>query len=140
MWVVTLSFPFSIYSIFFLYPDAPGMVAGLIGLMSLVSQTISKHPGILWLSIAFLAIFAAAPFVSAITMMKFYWKDGGISLAEFLWTVFVVTSSIFIALSAFYSDWCLGLILGHLKGVPSSDNAPLFWTYFVAKRLTLLSR
>ena len=58
---------------------------------------------------------------------------------HFLWTVFVITSSIFITLSALYSDWCLGLMLGDLRGVPSSDNAPLYWTYFAAKRLSMLS-
>lgn len=120
------------------------MVGGFIGLVSLVAKTVYKIPGVLGLTIGFLAIFAASPFVSAITMMKFYWKDGGISLVahfprHFLWTVFVITSSIFITLSALYSDWCLGLMLGDLRGVPSSDNAPLYWTYFAAKRLSMLS-
>jgi hypothetical protein len=115
------------------------MIAGFIGLVSLVAKTVYKIPGVLGLTIGFLAIFAASPFVTAVTIMKFYWKDGGISLAHFLWTVFVITSSIFIALSALYSDWCLGLMLGDLKGVPSSDNAPLYWTYFAAKRLSMLS-
>ena len=114
------------------------MVAGIIGLLSLVSKTVYRIPGVLALTIGFLAIIAASPFVSAVTMMKFYWKDGGVSLENLLWTVFVVTSSIFIALSAFYSDWCLGLMLGDLTGMPSSDNAPLYWTYFAAKRLSML--
>ena len=115
------------------------MVAGIIGLLSLVSKSVYQIPGVLGLTIGFLAIVAASPFVSAVTMMKFYWQDGGVSLENFFWTVFVVTSSIFIALSAFYSDWCLGLILGDLTGIPSSDYSPLYWTYFAAKRLSMLS-
>jgi hypothetical protein len=115
------------------------MIAGMIGIMNLVAKTIHNNSGIFGMTIGFFAIVAASPFISAITMMKFYWKDGRLSLEEFLWTIFVTTSSILIALSTFYSDWCLGLMLGDLKGVPSADNAPLYWTYFAAKHLSMLS-
>ena len=129
----------SIFSLFSLCPDAPGMVAGMIGLMNLVAKTAQDIPALLGMSIAFFAIVAASPFVSAITMMKFYWKDDSVSLGQFFWTVFVVTSSLFIALSAFYCDWCLGLMLGDLSGAPASDNAPFYWTYFAAKRFSMFS-
>ena len=42
-------------------------------------------------------------------------------------------------LAVLYSDWLLGAIAGDLAGVPSSDNAVLYWIYFVAKRLPLAS-
>jgi len=127
------------HSLFLLCPDAPGMVAGMIGLMNLVTKTLFNIPGVLWVTIGFISIVVASPFVSAITMMKFYWQSGGESLEKYFWTFFVVTSSLFIALSAFYSDWCLGLMLGDLLGVPSSDNAPFYWIYFAAKRLSMFS-
>jgi hypothetical protein len=30
-------------------------------------------------------------------------------------------------LGAFYSDWVLGALAGNLVGVPSGDNAYLYW-------------
>jgi hypothetical protein len=42
-------------------------------------------------------------------------------------------------LGAIYSDWILGAIAENLVGMPSSDNMVLYWGYFIAKRLPLLS-
>jgi len=43
-------------------------------------------------------------------------------------------------LAAFYSDWILGAIAQHgWSGAPSGDNIWLYWSYFVAKRLLLVS-
>jgi len=42
-------------------------------------------------------------------------------------------------LAALYSDWALAFVPGNMAGVPSSDNSALYWTYFFAKRIPLLS-
>jgi hypothetical protein len=42
-----------------------------------------------------------------------------------------------IVLPALYSDWALGIMLANLSGYPSSDNAALFWGYWVANLLTM---
>ena len=39
----------------------------------------------------------------------------------------------------FYADWMLGVLVGNLAGLPAADNAAFYWTYFVAKRLTMFS-
>jgi len=39
----------------------------------------------------------------------------------------------------FYSDWALGAIQHDLLGRPSGDNKVVFWTYFVAKRFTMIA-
>ena len=38
-----------------------------------------------------------------------------------------------------YSDWALGMMTGNISGLPSGDVAPLYWSYFVGKRLPMLS-
>jgi len=42
-------------------------------------------------------------------------------------------------MSLVWADWTLGVITGNLTGAPSNDVAPIYWTYFVVKRLSLLS-
>jgi hypothetical protein len=42
-------------------------------------------------------------------------------------------------LFALYSDFAIGAIAGNMAGVPSSDNAVLYWGYFIIKRLPILS-
>ena len=42
-------------------------------------------------------------------------------------------------LGAFYSDWILAAIAENMSGSPSADNAALYWSYFVAKRLPFFS-
>lgn len=43
------------------------------------------------------------------------------------------------AFSAFYSDLVLGAIANNWPGFPSEDNSALYWAWFVAKRIPLLS-
>ena len=40
---------------------------------------------------------------------------------------------------AFYCDWILAAVARNWAGLPSNDIAVLFWVYFVAKRLPMLS-
>lgn len=41
--------------------------------------------------------------------------------------------------STLYADLVLGAIANNLLGLPSGDFAPLYWLWFVAKRLPMLS-
>jgi len=36
-------------------------------------------------------------------------------------------------------DWGLGIVTGNLVGVPTKEVKALYWAYFVAKRLPMLS-
>jgi hypothetical protein len=114
------------------------MIAGMSGLMSLVSKTADKIPQVLGLTLAFYAIVGASLIISILTMMIICWWGGG-SPGKVALTGCVVTLTLFIVLSAFYSDWCLGLMLNNLLGTPSSDKSAFYWTYFVAKRLSMFS-
>jgi len=116
----------------------PGMIAGMSGLMSLVAKTADKIPQVLGLTLAFYAIVGASLIVSILSMMIICWWGGG-SPGKVALTGCVVTLALFIVLSAFYSDWCLGLMLDNLWGTPSSDKSAFYWTYFVAKRLSMFS-
>jgi hypothetical protein len=133
-----MSVHFTLHSFFTLCSDVPGMVAGMSGLMNLVSKAADKIPQVLGLTLAFYGIVGASAIVGVISMIIIAWQGGG-SPGKVAMTGCVVTLALFIVLSAFYSDWCLGLMLDNLMGTPSSDKSAFYWTYFVAKRLTMFS-
>ncbi|KAF8153207.1 hypothetical protein B0H34DRAFT_800435 [Crassisporium funariophilum] len=58
---------------------------------------------------------------------------------ELMLTLLPFSLLVLLALLSFLGDWALGLIMGNLVGVPTDDNSTFYWTYFIAKRLTLLS-
>ncbi|TFK31959.1 hypothetical protein BDQ12DRAFT_639416 [Crucibulum laeve] len=128
----------------------PGMFAGMSGLMSLVV----KHwydAGVRKITIAFYSIvgigavivfigiyrgLTSKPKYEPVTGEKkkdeervWYWGIGGLAFSVSLFTV----------LAAFYGDWTLGMMTNNLVGLPSGDNSGLYWSYFVAKRLTMFS-
>ncbi|KAF8153198.1 hypothetical protein B0H34DRAFT_800428 [Crassisporium funariophilum] len=116
----------------------PGMIAGMVGLMDLVVKVARYIPEIQNLTIAFYLIVGASLIVSILSMIIIcYW--GGGAPEKVAATGFAVTLALFIVLSAFYSDWCLGIMLDNLLGTPSSDSSAFYWTYFIAKRLTMFS-
>ncbi|KDR77317.1 hypothetical protein GALMADRAFT_139310 [Galerina marginata CBS 339.88] len=116
----------------------PGMIAGMIGLMSLVTKVAGQVPEILDLTIAFYSVIGASLVVGILSMMIICWWGGG-SPGKVAGAGFIVTLILFLVLSAFYSDWCLGIMLDNLIGTPSSDSSGFYWTYFIAKRLTMFS-
>jgi hypothetical protein len=118
--------------------DVPGMMAGVTGLMDLVSKVAKHSHPLLYLTISFYLIIGASSIVSFISMIVIcYWR-GGVS-GNYIKGGFALTVAFFLVLSALYSDWCLGIMLDNLLGVPSGDKSVFYWTYFVAKRLTMLS-
>jgi len=116
----------------------PGMLAGMIGLMNLVVKVADRTPELLSLTIAFYCVVGAALVVTIVYSICVLWLGGGAPL-KVLGTGCLITIASFVVLSAFYSDWALGIMLDSLLGTPSGDNSGLYWTYFIAKRLTLFS-
>ncbi|KIM41597.1 hypothetical protein M413DRAFT_411491 [Hebeloma cylindrosporum] len=118
--------------------DVPGAFVGMSGLMNLVSKTADKSRGVLGLTIAFYISVGASFIVGVIYTIILNWQ-GGENARKAAKTGCAVTFGLFIVLSAFYSDWCLGLMLNNIAGTPTSDNWIFYWAYFVAKRTTMLS-
>ncbi|KAF9011847.1 hypothetical protein BDQ17DRAFT_792344 [Cyathus striatus] len=131
----------------------PGMFTGMVGLMSLVVKHIHEG-GVRKLTISFYCIVGGGVILLLIGIWRsitrkpkytlvngnrkkvgddedtvLVWGFGGFAISVFLFTV----------LAAFYSDWALGMMTDNLIGLPSGDNSALFWSYFVAKRLTMFS-
>lgn len=113
-------------------------MAGVIGLMDLVRRVARHSPKLLDLTVAFYLIIGASSIISCIVMIVIYYRGGGV-LKNYVKGGFALTLIFFLVLSALYSDWCLGIMLDNLVGVPSGDKSIFYWTYFVAKRLTMLS-
>jgi len=114
------------------------MIAGMIGLMSLVVKVAAHVPELLAITIAFYSVIGASLVVGILSMMIICYLGGG-APGKVAGTGFIVTVILFIVLSAFYCDWCLGIMLDNLLGTPSSDSSGFYWTYFIAKRLAMFS-
>ncbi|TFK75698.1 hypothetical protein BDN72DRAFT_885711 [Pluteus cervinus] len=111
--------------------DLPGMFAGMAGLMSLVSQHLHDRRLVI-LTAVFYSIVGLGICISLI----FACSSSGFE--AFLWGL-LCSTVVFTILAAFYSDWALGIMTNNLVGLPSGDNSGIFWSYWVAKRLTMFS-
>jgi len=63
----------------------------------------------------------------------FFFQESKRAIAIFL--LFLATG----ILAALFSDWILAAIADNYAGVPDGNNSVLYWSYFVAKRLQILS-
>jgi hypothetical protein len=117
-----------------------GVFTGLSGLMSLVAQTIHKNEQVLIITIVFGTVIATVLVAGTFFLV---WGNSDGSTGKAL-GIGVLGSAMQLVmwvaiLAAFYSDWILGAIAGSLSGVPSSDVAPLYYSYLIVKRLPLFS-
>ncbi len=125
----------------------PGLIAGLTGLISLVHETIGSNHDVKVITGVFGGVIGFLGLVTLPTMgtaipdcdcdddddalyWVMVWYLGKLVLASLPWLGFF---------GVLWSDWVLAAIAGNLAGSPSSDNAALYWTYFVAKRLPFFS-
>ncbi|KJA25322.1 hypothetical protein HYPSUDRAFT_161005 [Hypholoma sublateritium FD-334 SS-4] len=117
----------------------PGMLAGMIGLMNLIVRVAGETPELLNLTIAFYCTVGAGLIVGAVSGIYICLYPKGAVPHKIFGVGFLGTIAGFIALSAFYSDWSLGIMLDNILGTPSGDNSGFYWTYFIAKRFTMFS-
>jgi hypothetical protein len=125
--------------LFWLILYIPGVVAGMAGLLSLVGETIHSNHDVLVVTSVFGAVTLAAALL--VGLLVCCGSNGRIFqslVGSGLTTLFVILGC-FGVLGAFYSDWILAAIAENMSGMPSSDNAALYWSYFVAKRLPFFS-
>jgi hypothetical protein len=123
-----------------------GTIVGMVGLCSLLYTTFRQDQTIRNLTYGFGVAMAIIPIMVAI-----YWFQHHLNLKETgrrvymsafwhtLGGAFLAFIAVFGFFSSLYSDLVLGKIADNLTGLPSQDFAPLYWTWFIAKRLPLLS-
>ena len=123
-----------------------GTIVGMVGLCSLLYTTFRQDQTIRNLTYGFGAVMAIIPLLVAIYWFKYHWdlKDGGwkIYISAFCSTfggAVLAFTAVFGFFSSLYSDLVLGSIAENLFGLPSEDFAPLYWAWFIAKRLPMLS-
>ena len=112
----------------------PGLITGFVGLFPLVKENWANNV-VRDVTYAFVGTIIGASLVGA----AFYLFAGEGSTAGF--SLYGVGSALMAIgiLGVLYSDWVLGAIAENLGGTPSGDSVILYWTYFVVKRLPLLS-
>jgi hypothetical protein len=119
---------------------AGGVIVGMTGLVSLVSQNWgAEHVALI--TYVFGGVAGGTAFCVAIMAFIGAASDDGFS-SGLKWsaTSMIIMGIVAVGLlAAFYSDWILGAMTDNLIGSPSSENALLYWAYFVAKRLPILS-
>jgi hypothetical protein len=121
----------------------PGVIVGMIGLLSLVFQEIKHNMVVEHITLVFGTVIATFAVLTVAVVVGFLAVEGDVgALSAVGYSSFGILVSGFGAMAfmgALYSDWILGAIAGNLAGAPSSDNAALYWTYFIAKRLPFFS-
>jgi hypothetical protein len=130
--------------LFWLLLYIPGVVGGLAGLFSLVGETIKTNQNVKTIT----GVFGGVTLLVALLVGLLVWlrisergsSEGSLDPVFASGMMFLgVTIGCLAILGAFYSDWILAAIAENLSGFPSSDNAALYWSYFVAKRLPFFS-
>lgn len=123
-----------------------GTIVGMIGLCSLLYTTFRKEQTIRNLTYGFGTAMGIIPILVAI-----YWYTQHLNLPNGGHRVWMSASwhalggaviafiAVFGFFSSLYSDLVLGAIADNLFGLPSEDFAPLYWAWFIAKRLPMLS-
>ncbi|KAF8660096.1 hypothetical protein AX16_001654 [Volvariella volvacea WC 439] len=118
----------------------PGMIAGMAGTLSLVSQ--NTHIGFVKV---LTGIFSALVVLGVLIAIAYGYGRRDPMMAypaeaiKPLGRSIIVGVGTFTVLSAFYSDWVLGAMTDNLFGMPVEQNAARFWAYYIAKRLPMFS-
>jgi hypothetical protein len=112
----------------------PGLITGLVGLFSLVKEnwdnsTIRLITYVMWGVPGGVCVLFAC-FVCAVVDSKDRTLGGSFTL------IGSVVAGVGIV-GAWYNDWILAAIAENYSGLPSSDNAVLYWGYFIAKKIPL---
>ncbi|KAF2029890.1 hypothetical protein EK21DRAFT_66986 [Setomelanomma holmii] len=123
-----------------------GTIVGMTGLCSLLYTTFRKDETIRNLTYGFGATMTIIPIMVAI-----YWYvhhlnlpgDGHrkwiLAFCQTLGGSVLAFAAVFGFFSSLYCDLVLGSIAKNIYGLPSGDFAPLYWAWFIAKRLPMLS-
>jgi hypothetical protein len=129
-----------------------GTIVGLAGLLSLVGEHFSSNREVQIISYVFgglISFLSLCVFLGIFLVTRSESKDepdgkswkkriGDTGLSAFFSCIIGIICVGMLA--AFYSDWILGAIARNgWSGAPTDDNAWLYWSYFVAKRLPLAS-
>jgi hypothetical protein len=116
---------------------AAGLIVGVAGLFSLTkenwdNQTLRLITYIMWGVPGGIVGLIALSIVCLVSDEGILLKTGVTFLTLLLGAIVGVG-----VLAALYSDWVLAAIAGNYSGVPSGDNAILYYGYFIAKRIPL---
>ncbi|KAK0745747.1 hypothetical protein B0T18DRAFT_302354, partial [Schizothecium vesticola] len=117
-----------------------GALIGLVGVANLVRLNFADIWQLRTITYVFVGVLVGMPLLAMILYFCGARETNGFVgvLSGIGWTVFV-TFVLLTFLIALYTDWVLAALAGDWVGVPSSDNAAFYWTYFAAKRLSILS-
>jgi hypothetical protein len=96
-------------------------VVGLVGVISLVRENF-RVPGVWKITTVFGSLILGTGLVC---LALFFYATG--LLLGLGFSSLGVVPTLMLVLAAFYSDWVLGALAGNLVGVPSGDNAYLYW-------------
>ncbi|KAF2462636.1 uncharacterized protein BDR25DRAFT_386309 [Lindgomyces ingoldianus] len=110
-----------------------GSFIGLIGLFQIVHQTFPHNKAVR----IFTGIMIALVCLSCLSIYWYFFNKA------YEWTALLSAIpgayALLIGFAVFYSDWVLAAVDGNWVGTPSGDQKYLYWVYFSAKRLPMVS-
>lgn len=118
---------------------AVGTIIGFIALVVLVKEAWYEMPLLQHLSEGAIGLFVGLAAIGFL-LGAFCWPESWVGSG--LIGALIVSIIIFCAGAVIYSDWALAVIADNIVGVPDGNNVKvtvLYWTYFAAKRLPMLS-
>jgi hypothetical protein len=110
-----------------------GCLVGAVGLFTVVHETFPQNHGVQIATYAFIAVTGSGLVVGVLLGVYKHSARHGSLIAP------IAAIIIFLVAAVFYSDWVLAAVERNWIGVPSMDNAVVYWLYFAAKRLPLFS-
>jgi hypothetical protein len=120
-----------------------GCFIGLVGLFAVIHRTDSNNNSIHTVG-SVVGVMICLVFILSFGVVSVRQQRGGIDISRENLPVRLIhallwTGGAFIFSSVFFSDWILAAVEGNWAGIPGADYRILYWTYFVAKRLPMLS-
>jgi hypothetical protein len=133
-------------SVYLLAIYVPGLGCGMVGLVSLVREFWKSNPAVRTITYAFGGSLGGLALITVGIGLIIGCRRRSKALIDHiprllafgLGGLLAIAATGATVLGAFYSDWILGAIAGDLTGVPSGDNAILYWSYFAIKRLPIV--
>lgn len=116
-----------------------GLIVGMVGLASLAKETWHSNSRVRLITYVFGGVTGGLVAFLLIGALVKCCDDDSEDVGEIFAGIWIIAIGLFIVFGLFYSDWILAAIAGNLSGFPSGDIAVLYWLYFVAKRLPMLS-
>lgn len=109
------------------------MITGFVGLFSLVIENWGWHRQVAIVTYSFGGVLVLCEII-VVRFLIWGTLEGSV---EIVWQIILSFFTFFSILTVLYADWAIGAMTNNLSGAPTADNAVLYYTFFIVKRITM---